>query len=94
MAGLGGPSHVAAALADGLEDLLEPGDALREDLAPCDDRAHVDQDSVRNERAEVELLKRIVRLEDDDLRTEGQRGLDRCGVMGGSERCLDANLGT
>src|ERR1035437_6744957 len=69
MAGLGRPADSAAALADCLEDLLKPGDAWGQDRAPGDDRAHIYQDGVRHECAEVKLRNWVVRLEDNDLIT-------------------------
>src|ERR1035437_6376661 len=63
MAGLGRLGHRAAALADRLEDLFQAGDARGQDRAPRDDRAHIYQDGVRRECAEVKLRKRVVRLE-------------------------------
>src|SRR5450759_3540542 len=91
---VGRPGGGTPALANGLKDLLKPGVACGQDRAPGDDRAHIDQDRVRDQRGEVELLKRVVRLEDDDLRVQGKRGLDRTWVMRRSERCLDTDLGT
>lgn len=79
---------------DRLEDLFEPGDAGTADRASGDDHAYIDKDGVRNVCREVELLEGVVRLEDHDFRTEGQRGSDRSGVISRPEDCLDPGLGT
>jgi hypothetical protein len=93
MAGLGRRGD-GAAVADRLEDLLEPGGAWNQDRAPGDNCAHIDQDGARDQCSEVEPLEGVLRLEDDDLRAQSQGGPDRVGVTRRSQRCLDPDLGT
>src|ERR1019366_4519210 len=94
LAGPGWRGGGAAALADGVEDLLEPGAPGGQDRAPSDDRADIDENGVRDQCRELELLERIARLEDDDLRAERQGGLDRGWITCRPERCLDTDLRT